>query len=390
MEIVYAPESLPTRQKKAIFLAGPTPRSADVPSWRPTAIEQLKAYGYDGIVFVPEPRDGKFTASYDEQVGWEDRGLNRADVILFWIPRDKTTMPGFTTNDEYGFWKGRDPAKVVLGAPEDAVNVRYQRDYATKFSIPQEKTLAAACLASIEKLGDGAERSGGECDVPLHIWNTKAFKDWYSAQHAVGNRLDGARVEWVFRVPSTKKFVFAWAMHVNVFVHSENRNKVNEFIFARTDISTIVAYHKGNTLMDTKVVLVREFRSPAATPDGFIWECPGGSSPKPGQDPKTIASEELYEETGLKLSPERFKKHEVRQLTGTLSTHKAHVFSVSLADGEFTALYQDEVENKVHGLIADSEMTYVRLRTVAEILASRYVDWSMIGVIMSVLSREFL
>ena len=40
--------------KKSIFLAGPTPRSKEVKSWRPEAIRLLKEKGFDGVVFVPE------------------------------------------------------------------------------------------------------------------------------------------------------------------------------------------------------------------------------------------------------------------------------------------------------------------------------------------------
>ena len=38
MEVVYARTPL----RKSLFLAGPTPRDADTPSWRPLALELLE------------------------------------------------------------------------------------------------------------------------------------------------------------------------------------------------------------------------------------------------------------------------------------------------------------------------------------------------------------
>ena len=92
---------------KSIFLAGPTPRSPEVKSWRPEFIDKLVEQGYDDTVFVPEDRDtfGCGINGPDEwlkQVEWEDDMLNASTIIAFWIPRDLETLPGFTTNTEFG------------------------------------------------------------------------------------------------------------------------------------------------------------------------------------------------------------------------------------------------------------------------------------------------
>jgi len=47
VQVVYARTPYPTSVKRTIFLAGPTPRSPQVPSWRPRALELLSAE--DGI-----------------------------------------------------------------------------------------------------------------------------------------------------------------------------------------------------------------------------------------------------------------------------------------------------------------------------------------------------
>ena len=72
---------------------------------------KLARLGFDGAVFVPEPRDGAWTPDYDGQITWEEAGLHRADCILFWVPRDMETLPGLHTNVEFrglgGLGQGR-------------------------------------------------------------------------------------------------------------------------------------------------------------------------------------------------------------------------------------------------------------------------------------------
>ena len=93
--LVHAREEPLDEWDAAVFLAGPTPRSPEVPSWRPEAVALLRA-GWSGgrlVVFVPEDPEGGLRGGWDEQVAWEDRELNRADVIAFWVPRNLTTRP---------------------------------------------------------------------------------------------------------------------------------------------------------------------------------------------------------------------------------------------------------------------------------------------------------
>jgi hypothetical protein len=85
MNVVYTLQDAPETLTSAIFLAGPTPRDPDTPSWRPEALAALERAGYDGVVFVPE-YEGEWAEDYEysEQVEWEEKYLNMADVILFW------------------------------------------------------------------------------------------------------------------------------------------------------------------------------------------------------------------------------------------------------------------------------------------------------------------
>lgn len=103
---------------KSVFLAGPTPRSKDIPSWRPKACEYLQEQGFDGIIYVPELSSGEAKFCYDNQIAWEWTALENASIIAFWIPRNRITMPAFTTNVEFGYYV-RD-SRVVYGRPDSA------------------------------------------------------------------------------------------------------------------------------------------------------------------------------------------------------------------------------------------------------------------------------
>lgn len=382
MKVVYAMEEFPSSFTKAIFLVGPTPRSEEVSSWRPDALRILEEKGYDGVVFVPETADGEWKHNYDEQIEWEDKGLQLADVIVCWVPRDLKTMPAFTTNHEHGEWYRS--GKTVLGCPdfEKTPKMRYLLDKGRKVFQPQAETLEETLDFALEMLGEGSYRFGGETEVPLHIWRTASFQSWYRAQRRAGNRLDGAREEWTFRVGPKKSFLFLWVLHVNVHVASEGRNKTNEVVIGRSDISCVVL-HGPQRGLDTDVVLIREFRSPATTPDGFIHEVPGGSSFKPGKDPAQLAVDEVHEETGLELAMNRITVRSKRQLNGTLSSHKAHLYSAQLTDDEIAVLR--DREGIALGEEGDSERTYVEVMKLGSILRSQHVDWSMLGMILSVI-----
>jgi hypothetical protein len=386
MRVFYATEVLPDEITYSVFLMGPTPRGEGglAASWRGEALRILAGLGFQGEVFVPEPRDGRWSSDYTEQVAWEDAALGRADRILVWLPRDLVTLPGLTTNDEWGYWKGRDPARLIFGTPPEAVHVRYQQYYARRLGIPIHATLEEACRAAVS--GTGARRTAGDCQVPLHIWRTDAFQAWYEAQKQAGNILCGASVEWVFRI--NNQFVFYWALHVDVYIAAESRHKINEVVLGRPDISAVVLYRRGRDLLDTEVVLVREFRSPGRTPDGYIWDVPGGSSFRSRQASLAITAAEVQQQLGLTIAPQAVQWHEARQVAGTLSVHTAHVFSAELTETEMALLRAQEAADTPHGEAAASERTYVRIRRVSDILADTSVDWSTVGMILAVLHQR--
>lgn len=380
-ETVYAREGFPAVVKKTLFLAGPTPRDQGVQGWRTEALQILKELGFDGHVFIPEPRDGKWLENYEIQIEWEEEGLNRADAIVFWVPREFPTMPALTTNIEWGEWGSS--GKVLWGAPETAKQVRYPEYYAKKFGVPTFKNLREMLAKAVEMLGEGALRLGGECQVPLRIWKRKEFQAWLYLQKQAGNRLDGARVVWTF-FPKPGA-LFCYSVHVNVFVAAEDRNKTNEIFIARPDVSATLLYRQDpdGDPYKAKVVLVREFRSTVRNEESFVYELPGGSSVDELTNPLGVAAEEVHEELGIDIDHRQFKRHETRQSLSTFSIHKCTLFSCVLTAEQLAVL---EADKSVHGNhVTDTEMTYVAVKTLGEIISERLVDWAQLGMILSVL-----
>lgn len=388
MKVIYTGEPMPTSFAKSLFLAGPTPRSSMFFSWREEALRILHQLNYDGVVFVPEYSDPSdydpSTVDYDERADWENEAMEHSDVILFWMNTDPGNMPGLTTRDEWGAQKNS--GKVVFGAPENAYKTRYAEHWAHKLNIPIARSLEEVIGKALELIGEGSLRSGAECKVPLQIWNTQSFQGWYGALVSAGNKLNNLKVEWTFRVGPKRTIVLFWALHVDIYITAENRNKTNEVVICRPDITSIVMYYPQDEFEDTLVVLVKEFRSPGCTSkDGFVYEVPGGSSFKP-EAPEVTVVKEAKAETGLDIDPRRVVTHESRQLSATTSAHKSHVFSIELTRDELMQLWAKQGEPQ--GDASETKLTYVYVLPFFAIRRQYLTDWSNLGMLYQVLTER--
>jgi 8-oxo-dGTP pyrophosphatase MutT (NUDIX family) len=385
MIVVYTGQEAPKSYSKSVFLAGPSLRPGqekEMKSWRIEALAYLENLNFDGVVFCPEHKDNVFPDKfdYDQQINWEDQHLKMADVVVFWVPRDLKKLPAFTTNVEWG--KYEDTGKVVLGYPKEAPKMDYLRYYADQYQVPVFHSLKETLDAALQMLGIGEERRDGERYVPLFIWKTPSFQSWYRSQCRSGNTLNQAELLYTFR-PGFKKFVFLWILKVNIHIEAEDRDKTNEFVLSRTDISSVLMYYPADSLLDYQVILIKEFRSPANTEDSFIRELAGGSSFKPGEEPEEVAIEEVFEETGLRLDDSRLIAHGGRQLCGTFSAHKSYLYSYRLTQQELEWL--ESQKGIVHGNIEDTEMTFIEVYRVSQLMEDPLTDWSTLGMLLSVL-----
>ena len=383
MRVIYAHQPFPAAFERAVFLAGPSPRRPEHPDWRPAAIAELASLGYDGVVFIPMPESGHAMPSYDAQIGWEEDAIRLSDVVAFWVPRDLEVMPAFTTNVEWG--RLENSGRVVLGYPTDAPKMRYLASWAEHWSAPIRHSLRETLEAAIERMGPGALRSGGECGVPLDVWRSDVFQGWYAAQVGAGNRLDSAEVRWVHRVGPDKRWLIFWALAVDVYVAAEDRNKSNELLIGRPDVAAVVIYDADAPSQgETRVALVREFRSPARTPDGFVYELPGGSSFNPDEPMRGVAAEEVDEEMGFHIDANALRRVAQRQLGATLSPHTATVFALGVSAAQMDALAADDA---VHGQAESSERTVNAVRRIDDLLSGGEVDWSTLGMVLQAVPR---
>lgn len=389
MQVVYSLEEPPASFSKSIFLAGPTPRSTDVQSWRPYALELLERKNYNGVVYVPENRPGsKETVIPDNGYPkWEHDAMDKSDLIPFWVPRNLATLPGFTTNVEFGLFAHS--GKSMFGPIHGEKN-EYLSFVADKFHIPKFHTLEGMLNNTLfEILKDGALRTDGEREVPLHIWKLRAFQNWYQAQKNAGNRLEGATVEWMSRVRNKPEAIFAFALRPRVYITSEDRVKLNDPVVLRLDISSVVLYRRKPDIYDSEIVLIKEFRTAASTADGFVWELPGGSSPFI-TDPLKVAIEETKEEVGIDISEDRLAHIGSRQMAATLSSHKSHTYSAELTEEELDLLKRQK--GIPHGSDypdnPTGERAYTEVVRLGDIRRQDLVDWANLGMIRSVLEEK--
>lgn len=371
---IYMDQQPPGSWDACIFLGASQGSDSPAADWHSDVIARLREqWSGDGqlVVFVPEPSSQDRGSTVVQLAEWYDRALHVADLVLFWWP-DHLDPDSWLAS--LAAWS--DGLRVIHGAPQSLPHARDLQEYAGRNAMTAALTLAAMVEAALEKIGEGAHRSAGEREVPLQLWRTDSFQRWYSAQTSAGNRLVGARQVWTFS-PGPLGPLLYWALHVRIYVRDEDRIKDNEIVISRPDVSVLALYQRGVTMDDTTVVLVREFRSPASTPDGMVHELPGGSGIV-GSDTRDQATQETAEETGLVIDASRIRVRGSRQLAATVSAHHAHLFTAEITSDELARLHATMTTPRGSD---DSERTWPEVMTFAAIRRSRLVDWATLGMI---------
>lgn len=147
----------------SIFLAGPSSREDVLEfKWRINAVQYLRLAGFKGIIYVPEPRenDWSFKDEFEgEIVEWEKSRLLSASMVLVWIPRHQTQLPGRVTNTELGVLIGMAlalPAKYSdrfeFGYPSGAWKVKSETHWAIEAGKKPFYDLQAMCGHIAQKL----------------------------------------------------------------------------------------------------------------------------------------------------------------------------------------------------------------------------------------------
>lgn len=392
MNIVFSDEAFPEKVVKSIFLAGPSPRSATKfwreNDWRKNAIKILESNGYDGIVYVPIPKNRFFDQdsvdsgwSYDNQIEWECKARARADALVFWVPRRKE-MPALTTNIEFG--EDLHKPNIFYGRPDEAESCRYLDKRLLDNGKLVHNNMESLFTEVIDYLDEGSLREKGETEVPLCIWKSSSFKSWYGNLKESGNKLLSFDLKETISVGAEREFLFFFSAKVNVWVEKEQRYKANECIFSRTNISSVVSYYVDPETKERTIALAKEFRSPVSNKEGFVYELPGGSA-FDNQSYLKNAQSEYWEEMGVDIEQSRFKLVSERQLAATFGTHTSHLYKLELNKEEFEQLKERSLVEHEMGLHND-ELIYVVLVKEKD-LYDLPMDYTTLGMIFEGLNR---
>lgn len=217
--------------------------------------------------------------------------------------------------------------------------------------------------------------------IPPDVWSTDHVYGWYTSQRRAGHRLREVRaVEWVKRV-GRHGFPLFVAMHVAVSPEGEGRVKDNETVITRPSTSHVLVWSRGASPEGDRFLLIQEYRTTAMNAKGFVYELPGGSSFKPGADPAKVARHELRQETGLELDAARFVPVGIAQAAPTMVANRAFLMRVELSTTEMDALAGRDGE--VHGLATETERTYIRVFTRAQVMdpGNDWFGWETRGMI---------
>ena len=371
---LYAGQQPPQSWDACIFIGGSTAGPWALP-WQPEVIALLQErWTIDGrlVLFVHEPGSCVRDVAADALIDWHGHALDVADVMMFWWPDDTDLR---LMSASLTAWS--DSHRVVHGTPSETPLRNYLVKHADAHATSTATTLDDLVSTALDKIGAGARRAAGERDVPLTVWQTDSFQRWYSAQAAAGNTLLSARQIWTFSAGPGQTSLLYWALHVRIYVRAEDRVKSNEVVISRPDISVMALYQRGVTIDDTIIVLVREFRSPASTPDGLVHELPGGSTAAE-TDALDQAITETEQETGLGIDVRRIRAHGSRQLAATMSAHHAHLFTAEITSDELARLRSSQATP--HG-VGDTERTWPEITTFGELREHHLVDWATLGMI---------
>lgn len=155
MKVVYTGEKI-INNENSCFLAGPTPRTSSVVSWRNKAISLFSKLGFNGTLYVPEFREKSY---YDVDTGikemkWDQEALESSKVVMFWIPRNPD-MLGLSTNVEFGYLLSK--GNFIYGRPNTAFRCEFL-DFLYKDKLGKDycDTLENTVKSVINYLKDGS------------------------------------------------------------------------------------------------------------------------------------------------------------------------------------------------------------------------------------------
>jgi hypothetical protein len=140
----------------SLFALGPSSRHDVIEfKWRADLHHLVRVAGYDGYIYMPEPRedDWTFKRTFPMKIStWERQRILRSTLVFGWVPREPIQLPGRMTNFEAGALTGMvlaQPEKFkdrfMIGAPPDAHKVDSEMDWIRDAGITPFDNLDEMC-----------------------------------------------------------------------------------------------------------------------------------------------------------------------------------------------------------------------------------------------------
>jgi hypothetical protein len=91
-------------------------------------------------------------------LGWETTGIEASSHVLFWMPfvvkaaKNPESLPGFTTSAEVAREVARDPRRVTVGMPRNAVSGGHIRFHAARAGLTMWESLEDTVAAAVRAL----------------------------------------------------------------------------------------------------------------------------------------------------------------------------------------------------------------------------------------------
>ena len=145
----------------SLFIAGPTSRHQILEcNWRCELVSQLRLAGYEGVIYIPEPRGLEVSEDFTERGyihRWESTRLLSAEKQVFWIPRKADELLGLNTNFEFGLIVGLilagTASDIFMGWPDEAERMGLPRHYAVELAhLKRHDTMRRLAHAVVEKV----------------------------------------------------------------------------------------------------------------------------------------------------------------------------------------------------------------------------------------------
>lgn len=135
MKVLNSPEQYQGKKNENVFLflGGPIQGAEN---WQNKVCDDLS--DINNLVITNPRRENYDGFNLDEQINWETEYLNKSDILMFWIPKEKEVIEGRvygqTTRFEIGEWVAKCHKKIIIGIDDSFpmkkyIKKRLEKDY---------------------------------------------------------------------------------------------------------------------------------------------------------------------------------------------------------------------------------------------------------------------